>query len=465
MKQQGSKHASSFRDPSGFIFNLDGTIYRQINQSYREDYDHLLSSGLYKSLVESHLLVDHREAEISPPDSEAAYKIIRPTPVAFISYPYEWCFSALRQAALATLAIQDLALDHGMILKDASAYNIQFSRGKPLLIDTLSFQRMDEGRPWDGYRQFCQHFLAPLSLMAYRDVRLSKLLLSFIDGIPLDLTSRLLPRITYFRPPLLTHIHLHSKFQERVSSGDARIDSTGSKKVTLNSLKGLTQSLRSAISSLKLEPGNTPWGDYYDTFSYSDETISHKEDLVREFIDKAKPTVVWDMGANTGRFSRIASSTGAYTISMDIDPGAVEDNYRQMVANSEETILPLVVDLTNPSPGLGWQLRERDNLIERGPVDAVLALALVHHLAIGNNLPLREIASFFARFSKWLLIEFVPKDDVQVQRMLSVREDIFEGYTKDAFETEFSEFFEFIGQSPLQDSSRTLYTLKNLRAL
>jgi hypothetical protein len=462
MNSQGSRDLSSFRDPSGFVFERDGEFYRQINQSYREDFDHILSSGLYQTLVENELLIPHEESETDLTNTDGAYKIIKPDQLAFISYPYEWSFSALRQAAIATLRIQYLSLNHGMVLKDASAYNIQFHKGKPTLIDTLSFQRWTDGRPWDGYRQFCQHFFAPLALMAYRDVRLSRLLTSFIDGVPLDLASTLLPRKTYLRLSILTHIHLHSKMQKRASEGSSPPESV--RRVPKNSLMGMTQNLLSGINSLRWDPGRTPWGEYYDTFSYSEEAFKHKEAIVQKFVELAQPSVLWDIGANTGKFSRIASNKGIFTVSMDIDPGAVEDNFHQMLSNSEKSLLPLVMDITNPSPSLGWRSRERTNLIDRGPVDAILALALFHHLAIGNNLPFQEIARFFAELCEWLLIEFIPKDDDQIKRMLSVRKDIFDTYSNPNFEREFSNHFTILKKDTIQGSSRILYTMKKLSA-
>jgi hypothetical protein len=462
MNFQESRDSSSFRDPSGFVFERDGEFYRQINQVYREDFDHLISSGLYQILVENELLIPHRESETDPKHIDGAYKIIKPDRLAYISYPYEWSFSALRLSAITTLRIQYLSLKYGMILKDASAYNIQFHKGKPTLIDTLSFHRWTDGHPWDGYRQFCQHFFAPLALMAYCDVRLSKLLTSFIDGIPLDLASSLLPRKTYLRLPILTHIHLHSKMQKRASDGSSPPAKLS--RVTKNSLLGMTQNLLSGIKSIRWDPGRTPWGDYYDTFSYSEESIKHKEAIVQEFVELAQPSVLLDMGANTGRFSRIASNKGIFTVSLDIDPGAVEENFCQMVSNSEKSLLPLVMDITNPSPSLGWRSKERNNLFERGPVDAILALALLHHLAIGNNLPFQEIARFFAELCEWLLIEFIPKDDAQIKRMLSVREDIFDSYSNANFEREFSDHFTILKKNSIQSSSRILYTMKNLSA-
>ena len=205
------KVKSSFRDPSGFVFWSKENIFRQVNQPYRQDYDFLMSSGLYDTLVEKELLISHQEVDQFPRDQLSFYKIIKPERIAFISYPYEWCFSQLKDASLLTLHIQKTALEFGMSLKDCSAYNVQFRYGKPVFIDTLSFERYKEGDPWKAYRQFCQHFLAPLALMSHIDLRLNQLSRVFVDGIPLDLTSNLLPFKTRFSLALFVHIHLHAK--------------------------------------------------------------------------------------------------------------------------------------------------------------------------------------------------------------------------------------------------------------
>lgn len=212
--------ASSFRDPSGFLFFENGTLFRSVNRLYQQNYDHLIQSRLYDKLVENDLLIPHREVQHPAEKRDDEYKIIQPEIVPFISYPYEWCFSQLKDAALALIKIQKQALDCNMVLKDASAYNIQFCKGKPLLIDTLSFEIYKENQPWVAYRQFCQHFLAPLSLMASRDIRLGQLIRIYIDGIPLDLVSGLLPISTWFKPALLTHIHLHAKAQKRYEKNE-----------------------------------------------------------------------------------------------------------------------------------------------------------------------------------------------------------------------------------------------------
>src|SRR4030042_2240552 len=216
---------ASFRDPSGFVFRQDGSIYRQINATYKEDYDHLIDCGLRKTLVEAGVLIRHEEVAFESARPEMAYKLVKPEPVPFISHPYEWSFSALKDAALTTLHIQRKALDFGMSLKDCSAYNIQFMKGKPVFIDTLSFEKYREGKPWVAYRQFCQHFLAPLALMSHRDVRLGQLSRVHLDGVPLDLASRLLPRRTRLSFSLLFHIHMHARSQSRYAA--RQIDTKG----------------------------------------------------------------------------------------------------------------------------------------------------------------------------------------------------------------------------------------------
>ena len=215
----GSRQLSaSFRDPSGFLFTRNGILYRQINRAYAEDYARLMDSGLYEKLVKANLLIPHVEVDQAPAEKEAAFKVVQPERAPFISYPYEWSFSQLKDAALATLSIHKRALKLGMSLKDASAYNIQFVRGKAMLIDTLSFEIYKEGEPWIAYKQFCQHFLAPLALMSYRDIRLNQLLRIYIDGVPLDLASALLPFRTKLNFGLLTHIHVHADSQKRYSN-------------------------------------------------------------------------------------------------------------------------------------------------------------------------------------------------------------------------------------------------------
>ncbi|MDX1436004.1 MAG: hypothetical protein R3335_04290, partial [Anaerolineales bacterium] len=389
MMTNSERVRGSFRDPSGFLFSRDGILYRQVNEIYREDYTALMESGLYDKLSGAGLLVSHEEVDQEPEEPEGAYKVIRPAVVPFISYPYEWSFGQLKKAALATLHIQKQAMKFGLSLKDASAYNIQFRGRMPVLIDSLSFEIYQEGRPWVPYRQFCQHFLAPLALMSHTDIRLGQLLREYIDGIPLDLASRLLPGRTRLNFGLLTHLHLHAAAQKRYA--DRPVDEAArNRQMSRTSLQGLLEGLEGAVRKLKWKPAGTEWGDYYTASAghYSEETLADKQRLVSAYLERARPNNVWDLGANTGFFSRLASSQGIHTVAFDIDPAAVEQNYRRTVKEKEDNLLPLLQDLINPTPAIGWNSAERMSLKERGPVEAVLALALIHHLAISNNVPL-----------------------------------------------------------------------------
>ena len=446
----------SFRDPSGFVFERDGTLYRQVNLAYRADYDRQVASGLDRSLIDEGWLIPHREVDEEPSEPRGAYKVLRPERLPFVSYPYEWCFGQLKDAALLTLAIQRRSLAHGMSLKDASAFNVQFRGGRPVFIDSLSFEEYREGTPWVAYRQFCRHFLAPLALMSRSDIRLNQLFRPSLDGIPLDLASRLLPWRTRLDPRLLIHIHLHAG-AERAYAGD-RVAKP--RPFSKGALLGLIDNLEAAVRSLRWEPRGTEWADYYGETNYTDAATARKLALVGEVIDAARPSTVWDLGANTGRFSRLASDRGASTVAFDVDPACVERNYRAVVERGDRGLLPLRLDLTNPSPALGWDHGERMSLIERGPADLAMALALVHHLAISGNVPLGRIASFLGRACRALIVEFVPKGDSQVQRLLASRVDVFDEYTKDGFESAFVGHFTIDRAEPIVDSERTLYLMR-----
>lgn len=453
------KSSASFRDPNGFIFTRDNLLYRQINQSYAADYDKLISSGLYEKLIKAGLLIAHIETDAAPHIPENAYKIIQPERVPFVSYPYEWPFGLLKSAALATLNIQKRALKDGMSLKDASAYNIQILEGKAVLIDTLSFESYEEGKPWVAYRQFCQHFLAPLALMARRDIRLGQLLKVYIDGIPLDLASCLLPWHTRLNGGLLLHIHLHASAQQRYADKTPNTSQTRVK-MSKTALIGLIESLQKTVRGLVWQPAGTEWGNYYEITNYTDAAFEQKKTIIDGWLEQIAPNLVWDLGANDGSFSRLASKKSINTIAFDIDPAAVEKNYQRVKANKEKKLTPLLLDLTNPSPAIGWHNRERSTIFERGSANMVFALALIHHLAISNNVPLVMLADFFAQAGKWLVIEFVPKSDSQVQKLLQSRQDIFPGYTEQGFETAFSGHFEMVEKVKMQESERYLYLMK-----
>ncbi len=458
--KMAEKVNASFRDPSGFIFKQDGLIYRQVNLNCKEDYDLLMSSGLYQRLGKVKALVSHEELSLDlSPISDKAYKIIKPLQLDFISYPYEWCFNQYKDAAILTLSIARRALEYGMVLKDASAYNIQFHEGRPIFIDTLSFEAYKEGLPWVAYKQFCQHFLAPLALMAKADIRLLALMRNYIDGIPLDLASALLPKSTKLNFGLATHIHIHARSQQKYA--DQKLSQKElAGKVSKQASYNLLDSLLTVVRSLKVKTIVTEWADYYQDNNYTESSFEAKRELVADFIKQINPKTVWDLGGNTGEFSRCASDLGISTVSFDIDPGAVQQNYAIVKSKKEKFMLPLLMDLTNPSPSIGWHNQERDSLKERGTVDLIMALALIHHMAIANNVPLGEIARSFAELGEYLLIEFVPKQDSQVVRLLSSRLDIFPEYNPEGFKEAFSAYYTILDEKPVTGSERKMYLMK-----
>jgi hypothetical protein len=451
---------ASFRDPAGFVWTEGGAIYRHIGEEHRQHYDTFLSSGLYDELVAEGLLIPHVETtEVASP-RPGAYKVLKPDVVEFISYPYEWSFSQLKDAALLTLDIQKRAMERGMSLRDASAYNVQFHRGRPVLIDTLSFEITPAGRPWIAYRQFCQHFLAPLALMAHCDVRFGSLSRTYIDGVPLDLASKLLPRRTRLNTGLLTNIHAQARVEQRHQRAAAP-PKVKQKEMSEQALKGIVWNLERTVRKLEWNLPKTAWRDYYEEAGhYSEAALDHKKELVARFLDDAGGHTVWDLGGNIGVFSREAAAKGRTVACFDIDPGCVEMNYRKVKEEGETGVLPLLSDLRNPVPALGWANRERSAFAERGPADVAMALALIHHLAIGNNVPLGMIAEFFAGLGNRLIIEFVPKSDPMVQTLLANREDIFPDYDIAGFERAFSSFYEIERREQVKETDRVLYLLR-----
>jgi hypothetical protein len=341
-----------------------------------------------------------------------------------------------------------------MILKDASAYNIQFKNGNPVMIDTLSFDFYQEGMPWVAYGQFCRHFLAPLLLMCHVDIRLNRMLSLYIDGIPLDLASALLKRKGGFFA--MQHIRWHAKFVTKHAEDGKASKEIKAIKISKKNHIALIESLIRGVEKLALKNVQTEWGTYYDQTNYSDTAADHKRKLVRAFLQEIQPATVWDLGANDGNYSRLALEQNAHVVAFDIDPVAVECNY-SFVKRENLHMLPLVLDLTNPSPGIGFANRERGTIDKRQTPDCIMVLALIHHMAISNNLPLNKLATWLARLCNHLIIEFIPKEDSQVQILLATRVDIFSGYTQETFEAAFNSHFILRRSENIKGSCRMLY--------
>ncbi len=460
-----ARAAASFRDPSGFVYIQNGTYFRQVNSIYRDTYEQLMDSGLYGELIQRNFLIPHQQVENPAFPEKNGYCVIKPEQIPYGNYPYEWCFSQLKDAAILTLKIQKIALKHGMSLKDASAYNIQFRGSSPVFIDTLSFEKFNE-KPWVAYKQFCQHFLAPLTLASYCDHRLIQLLKLHIDGIPLDLTAKLLPTRTRTRLGLLMHIHLHAKTQKKYA--DRGRDQEVQSKIAASHMSAskaiaLIDNLISTVNGLKWKHAESEWGNYNQDTNYENTDLDEKSSIIVRYIRRTEidqPSIM-DLGANNGKFGRIVSNMASVVVCQDIDETAVEKNYLAAKAEHDLNILPLIQNLINPSPAIGWANCERDSLEQRGPVDISLALALVHHIAISNNVPLEQVADYLARLSRYLIIEFVSKKDSQVQRLLSTREDVFPEYTVDGFEQAFSKSFNIIQSNPVSSTERTIYLMES----
>ena len=379
-----------------------------------------------------------------------------------ISYPWEWPFSSLKQAALLHLRIMEFLIPRGYWLRDANAFNVQFDGQRFRLIDTLSIGRREEDSPWVAYKQFCSQFLAPLAVAAKSDIRLLSLWRSYLDGFPLDLAVKLLPGRARINPRLYMHLYLHARMQ--LSSDDkGKLHETSPRKVRMSdtALLGLVRSLKKAIESLNYRPSSEIWQGYTEIRTYDDDGIAAKSRFIEQAIERVKPGVVWDFGGNTGEFSEIAARSGAFVLSVDSDPACTEYLQGRLSAGKASgQILPLTMDLANPSPGLGFNQVERYGLKERGPADLLLALALIHHLVFSSSVPLGMVAHWFSQLSRRLLIEFVPETDPMVKKLLVNRGDDHLPYSLESFRTAFGEYFD-IEQDEQLNNGRQLFVLKN----
>ena len=452
---------ASFRDSAGFVFSLGDRLLRLVSPSFGDDYDRLNESGLYTELTELGHLVPHREVAVSSPELPPAHRVLEPRRIPFWSYPYEWSFHQLRDAALLTLEIQRRALTRGLTLRDASAFNIQFLDGRPMLIDTLSLGRLDEERPWGGYRQFCQHFVAPLALGATRGAAAGRLVGFGGQGLSLELGSRLVPRKTWLRPGLLLHLHLHARSAASASGERSSPATRPPRRMGLGAHLALVDSLRRCLESLRPPVPEGAWASYYGNTNYNDLAWRSKQEIVGEMLARlrldATLDLVFDLGANTGEFSSIAARVAGRVVAVDADPEVTDRHYLDCRASGVRSVLPLCVDLLEPSPRCGWGLKERRSLVDRGPADLGLALALVHHLAIGANVPLPLVFEAFGSLCQRLLVEYVQRDDSQVIRMLDLRRGQFADYCEDAFVAAMSRHFVVTERVPIPGSHRVLF--------
>ncbi len=454
------KNRGSFRDSEGFVFYHNNKLYRQVNRKGADNYEFFMNN-LYDDLVKKGWVVRHEEVKIDLPEDPLRYKVLEIKDVVpFISYPYEWSLEAYKDAALLTLNILEYAINRGMILKDASAYNIQFVGTKPIFIDTLSFEIYNEGDIWKGYKQFCEHFLLPISLMDKVDKRMNVLMRDWIDGIPLEIGAKLLPLSTYLNLSLLIHIHWHSKYKS-VDYKDEEFSKTKEKKISKNSLIGIIDSLRGYIKKVNKRKKSVWTGYYEDRVSYTDKGIKSKEEIVESLIKKINPRIVWDIGSNEGKFSDITSKYADYVVSFDYDAEVINNSFIRRKEGENNNILPLILDLTNPSPSIGWNNKERFSLKERTNADLVMALALMHHLRITANISFNVMSEFFNDITdEYLIIEYIPYGDKMVKKLLKTSPINEELYNHDLFIGAFTQYFEIEDKADIEDSDRVVYLMK-----
>lgn len=450
-------HPSSYRDPAGFLFYQNEILYRQVAKSFAAAFDQFHQQGLSQHLIESGLLTPYELVGENLTGSQDWHCTLKPERLPFISYPYEWCFGMLKDGALATLQLASEAMPYGMILKDASAYNLQWHKGRMQLIDTLSFEAYDKQKPWVAYRQFCEHFLALLALMHYLQTPLQSLQLAHPDGIPLSTAKKFLPAKSQWN----LHVHLHLHLQAKLA---AKILDERSKSVLFskNKMQQMLKSLRETVTHFSLETHSGVWSAYYEEAAQRQDYLQQKKEIVGDWLAKLALQTALDAGANTGEFSLLLAQKGVYTVSVDSDHDAIGELYKTIKHRGIHNIHPLLVDLSNPSPALGVNNEERPSFLARTSVDLVLALALVHHLCIGKNIDFFKTAKLFSSLGKWLLVEFVPKEDKKIKFMLQQKPDVYQWYTKEAFLDAYKQLFTIIAEKEIGDSGRTLYLMKTL---
>jgi len=452
---ENRQHPASFRDPAGFVFEQQGKYYRQINQSYADNYALFKQSGLYDLLVKERKIIPHTEINENLTGRPQWHITLLPQQLPFISYPYEWCFSQWKDAALLTLGLVQKGIEHGMILKDATPFNIQFVNGLPVLIDSLSFEKYDATKPWVAYRQFVECFIAPLLLAKYNGAAMLKIFQIYPDGIPLAVVLKLLP----FKSILNANVFLHVRLPNLLT---AKKNDAQKKRVpfTRQKLINIISNLGSFVQSLALPPSVTQWNNYYEETILSRGYADAKMTIIENWLKEMPGHTVLDIGTNTGLFAKAASAAGKFTIAIDGDTACIDKLYTDCRQQNTGNIIPLCVDITNPSPAIGWDNAERAAFAERAKADTTMALALIHHLVIGKNISFEQVAGTFSRFSTWLIIEFVPKNDPKVQLLLQDREDIFTGYNEAAFLEAFEKKFSIVKRVVIAGTERVLFLMR-----
>jgi SAM-dependent methyltransferase len=462
----GVSEPGSFRDREGHIFYWSGNVYRTLSNKALTDWKQLAATRFFSEATsQGHLVQTDFMSEMAVPKAvENAHiaGILKHQTVPFISYPYEWCFGMLKDAALLHLSLLLSALEEGMVLKDASAFNMQWIGEKPLFIDISSFEAYQPGAPWVGYNQFCQMFLNPLLLQAYKDVPFHPWLRGCINGIEPAHMANLMGIKDLCLPGVFKHVYLHSKLQENMNRNTQKSNLKGTLSQAgfhLELIRNNIKNLQHVIANLSWKKAHSVWSDYADNTSYKKNEEEQKVNFVRKVVmeKQARWEQVWDLGCNTGNFSRIAAENANYVIALDADHLAIERLYQNLKKEKSGSILPLYANLADPSTGLGWQGTERKPLWERGKPELIMALALIHHVVISANVPMRAFISWLAQLTPNLIIEFITKEDPMVQLLLQNKTDNYTDYDQNYFEQCLLEHFTIELSQDLINGCRTIY--------
>jgi SAM-dependent methyltransferase len=453
----------SFRDPHSRVFTTEDGVLRTLSAEGLADWDAIAATDLFPRLVAEGKLVETErlddDVDLPAELREGAAAVLRHEKIPFVSYPYEWPFGMLRDAALLQLELLEGALAEDLILKDSSPYNVQWRGSRPAFIDVGSFERLPRGEPWIGYRQFCMLFLYPLLLQAYKNVPFQPWLRGSIDGITPQECRSLMSFRDLFRRGVFAHVYLHSRLDRRPAetAGDVKreLRAAGFKKeLIVANLRRLAKLIR----RLEWNPEPSTWAEYGATTSYSEGDAARKEDFVRAAVGTRRWSLAWDLGCNVGRFARMAAENARYVVALDADAAVVERVYRAIKEEGSASVLPLAVNVVDPSPGIGWRGTERRTLEERGLPDLTLCLALIHHVVIRGNVPVRDFVDWLASLETALVIEFPTRDDPQVQRLLAAkREGLHADYERGWFERCLGEAFDVGRSETLTSGNRFLY--------
>ena len=455
------REPGSYRDRNGVVFYRDGRVFRGISAKALANWERLSTVSFFGELTAlGSIVATHR----IPPELEAQFggdwaAVLEHSRIPFVSYPYEWTFGMLKDAALLHLALLEAALSAGMILKDSSAYNIQWTGALPVFIDIPSFEVMRQGEPWVGYRQFCELFLFPLMMQAYKGVEFRPWLRGSIDGISAPVLRPLLSMRDLARPGVLMHVVAQNALQRRYSSSSRNVrNSLAEAGFDQRLIASNVAGLKKTIGRMTGTGAKTPWADYAKTHSYDDAAFQAKLGFVREAAAHRHWRLVWDLGCNAGAFSRLAAEHADYVVAMDGDWMAVEHLYQGQKARADgKKILPLVINLADPSPGQGWQGLERKSLPDRGRPDLTLCLALIHHIVIGANIPMHDFLGWLASLGTALVIEFVDRDDEMVETLLRNKDDRYVDYSLENFELQLAQHYAIQKRQSLKDGKRWIY--------